>query len=85
MHDVIAPNPGPVKKSSVGPVDELRNFTLVDFRRLSDKPEDAVEKIKDKFDVLREESFLLYLNGKEAWQSSPLCLQYQENLSKSLF
>lgn len=74
MHDVVrAPA---VPQSSVGPVDELRQFTLADWRRLAPSAQAAGAKLEQKFKTLKDESFMLYLDGREAWQESPLYNQY---------
>lgn len=75
VDDIIPP-----KELTYGPVDEIKNFSLVDFRRLSSKTEEAVERLKQKFINLKEESFLMYLQGLEAWQQSPLYKKYAEKL-----
>lgn len=64
------------KMVSIGPVDELRYFTLVDFRRMSSKPEEAAVRLKQKFINLRKESYILYLDALNAWRNSPLFNDY---------
>lgn len=75
VDDIIPP-----KEFSYGPVDEIRSFSLVDFRRLSSKPEEAADRLRQKFVNLKEESFVLYLQGVEAWQQSPLYKNYMEKI-----
>jgi len=70
MHDVHA------RPLSMGPLDEIQYFTLVDFRRLSSKPGDAAERLKQKFLNLKEESYLLFIKSWDAWRSSPLYQAY---------
>ena len=81
MHDIQPPNPD---KVSVGPVDELNKFTLEDWRRLDVSPEAAGEKLREKFGFLEADSFLLFMDGVEAWYNSPLYRQYQQMLLLSL-
>lgn len=66
----------PGKPSNLGPVEELRYFSLVDFRRLSSSPEEAAARLKQKLINLREESHVLYLDGLSAWRESPLFRDY---------
>lgn len=70
MHDVHS------KPVAMGPLDEIQYFTLVDFRRLSSKPVDAAERLKQKFLNLKEESYLLFMKSWDAWRNSPLYQAY---------
>jgi hypothetical protein len=70
MKDIIA------KPGAVGPTDEIRSFGLTDFRRLSNKPEEAALRLKQKFINLQGESILLYLEALDAWKASPLYGEY---------
>jgi hypothetical protein len=54
----------------IGPVEELRNMTLDDFRRLSADPVLACRKILDKLDLLEEHSFAQRIEGAKAWRES---------------
>ncbi len=73
-----------VRKQTMGPVDEIQYFTLVDFRRLSPKTESAREILKGKFQSLQEESYVLFLDARDAWHESPLFHIYQETILKTL-
>lgn len=55
-----------------GPIDELREMGLVDFRRLHDSPSLAAEKIKEKIGFLEEENYGKRLLGIRAWRQSPV-------------
>lgn len=55
-----------------GPIEELRQMRLEDFRRLSKDPKERAIKIKDKIDLLEEESFDKRMKGVAAWQESPV-------------
>lgn len=66
----------PAKPMNLGPVDEIRYFTLTDFRRLSSNPEESAVRLKQKFINLKEESYLLFINSLEAWRQSPLFIDY---------
>ena len=68
----------------MGPVDEIEFFSLVDFRRLSPKTENAKEILKGKFQSLQEESYVLFLDARDAWHKSPLFHTYQDMILSSL-
>ena len=89
LHDVLPPKPvqpssQQEQKKSVGPVDEIRLFTLVDFRRLSRDAGKAGELLLKKFETIREESHLLYLQAKAAWKESPLYQEYLGVLKQAM-
>lgn len=71
VQDVTAGRP-----AIMNPLDEIKYFTLTDFRRLSSKPEEAMMRLKQKFINLKEESYLLFLEAKNAWTQSPLYNHY---------
>lgn len=64
----------------VGPVEELRVMTLADFRALSRDPKEATLKIRDKIDLLGEQSFDMRQRGTRAWQESGANRAYLELL-----
>ncbi len=64
--DIRAPN------RLTGPVEELHNFKIVDFRKLSADPLKAILRIKDKIDLLEKQSFLKRMEGIEAWRASEI-------------
>ncbi len=64
------------KPTHLGPVEELRYITLTDFRRLSTNPEEAAARLRQKFFNLKDESYILYMNGLTAWRQSPLFTDY---------
>ena len=82
MHDVIAPKEE--AKASVGPIEELQQVTLTDFRRLSSNPTQAGEILLGKFDGLKEESYLLFLKAVQSWYNSPLYKQYQQIIADAI-
>ena len=59
-------------KKLFGPVEELKEMKLEDFRRLSKDPKERAIKIKDKIDLLEEESFDKRMKGVAAWRESPV-------------
>lgn len=60
----------------VGPLEELRGLTLVDFRRLGTTPQAALQKIRGKIDLLGETSIGRRLEAVRAWKSSVVYQQY---------
>jgi hypothetical protein len=68
----------------VGPVDELARFSLTDFRRLSPNATEAANRLKEKFLNLKEESVVLFLQALDAWQHSPLYMEYMGALTQGL-
>lgn len=56
----------------IGPIEELATMDLVMFRRLADNPVEATEKIKEKIDLLQEQSFVEKAKGIAAFKKSPL-------------
>ncbi len=73
LHDVT---PAVSAKVSVGPLEEFANFSLVDFRRLGATPDAAVSRLKEKFDIVKQESYLLFMQARDAWYQSPLYREY---------
>ncbi len=72
------------KEMAVGPIEEIRALTLLDFRRLSKNPEEAAGRLAQKFINLRDESILLFLDAITAWRNSPLYMGYVEILTNAL-
>ncbi|MFA5995138.1 MAG: hypothetical protein WCW27_06295 [Patescibacteria group bacterium] len=68
----------------MGPIDELRAMDLVEFRRLANNPATAVLKIKDKIDLLGEESLDKKTEGIKGFKASPLNSQYLDIGNKSI-
>lgn len=67
-----------------GPIEELRSMSITDFRRISDNPERAIEKIQDKIELLEDESYTKKIQGIMAWQESEPSKIYFEILNKSI-
>jgi hypothetical protein len=67
-----------------GPVEELRAITIVDFRRLSKDPKEACMKIKDKIDLLGDQSYTRRSEGISAWTASEVTRTYLELMRESL-
>lgn len=60
-----------------GPIDELRSITLEDWRRYPNN-EIAVSRIKEKIDLLEEESITKKAEGIKAWKDSEVNRLYLE-------
>ena len=67
-----------------GPVEELRQLALKDFRRLSKDPREATLKIKDKIDLLDDLGFEVKTQGIKAWQECEVNKTYLSMLRRSL-
>lgn len=72
---------GPVRL--VGLEEELSGLTMANFRRLSSDPEQAAQKIKQKLEAMRSDSFERWVAGIEAWRRSPLQQQYLTLVAES--
>lgn len=68
----------------MGPTEEMRTFKLSDWRRLGAKPQSAANTLIGKFKSWREESFLLYLDTKQAWLESPLMAEYRRIIAAAV-
>jgi len=64
------------KKVLVGPVDELAQLTLTEFRRLDKDSLKASYKVEEKFKFLEEDTYTKKLEGIKAWRRSPLNKMY---------
>ncbi|MFA6105785.1 MAG: hypothetical protein WC725_04315 [Patescibacteria group bacterium] len=70
--------------AQMGPIEEIRYFSLVDFRRLSGDPTEAANRLKQKFLNLHEESVVFYFEGLDAWKISPLYHDYINLVSEAI-
>ncbi|MBI5022590.1 MAG: hypothetical protein HZC05_00245 [Candidatus Magasanikbacteria bacterium] len=68
----------------VGPVEELREMSLVDFRRLSPQAKVTADKIYAKIELLAEESYEKKILGVKAWQESEVNKIYLGLLNESV-
>lgn len=62
----------------IGPIEELKNFSLNEFRRLGNTPQESVEKIEEKINILEKDSLLKKAEGIKAWQSAEINRLYLE-------
>jgi len=63
---------------TVGPVDEIRQLSLKEFRRLGANPREAAERLLEKIGLLEDESLIKKAAGIKAWHESEV---YQAYLS----
>lgn len=77
MDDVRAP------VQLVGLAEELGNMGLAEFRRLAKDPVQAEQKILQKLETLKAESFDRWTEGVEAWRRCPLQQQYLRLVTES--
>lgn len=73
-----------VRPRLIGPVEEIREMTLVDFRQLAKEPREATQKILDKLNLLERESLTKKIDGIRAWQQSEVNKLYLEIIRESL-
>lgn len=77
----------PVTKA-MGPIDELAFLDLTNFRRLSDKADEAVLKIFNKIKLLEKDGYDKMVSGVKAWRQNEVNRLYikigQEALLKDL-
>jgi len=79
--DIIRPKP---KAKVLGPIDELEEMTINEFRNLSDKPQISADKIMQKLDLLEDESIEEKYKGLVAWRKSPIYKLYLDIGQKSI-
>ncbi|MEA1962867.1 MAG: hypothetical protein U9M94_01355 [Patescibacteria group bacterium] len=60
----------------LGPIDELKEMDLLNFRRLSDDLSVRIKKISEKIEFLEEENYAQRLSGIKAWRQSKLNKMY---------
>lgn len=58
------------RSAVVGPIDELRLMSLSELRRLSTDPKAATARVKQKIELLREQSHEYMMEGLNAWRDS---------------
>lgn len=56
----------------MGPIDELREMDLTNFRRLDNDPNTRINIIQGKLNFLEEENYARKLAGVKAWRQSPV-------------
>lgn len=68
----------------MGPVEEVASFTLEDLRRLSRDPKIASSMLLAKISGWKDESYLLYLQVRDSWKTSPLFRLYIEKTVEAI-
>ncbi len=63
--------------------DELGQMSLERFRRLGRTPEESFERLQQKFQALKQESFERWTEGIARWRSSPLQQAYLGLVSRA--
>ncbi len=81
IRDIIAPPA--TSPRSTGPVEEFGKFSLKDFQ-YSPNAAAALSRLKAKFDTAKEESYLVFMDARDAWYDSPLYRQYIASLALAL-
>jgi hypothetical protein len=57
-------------KQTFGPIEELENMSIIEFRRIAADPQVIIRKIKEKIDLLEEQGFSKKMEGISAWHKS---------------
>ncbi|MFH0779901.1 MAG: hypothetical protein V1928_03535 [Parcubacteria group bacterium] len=60
----------------VGPLEELGEMDLENFRRLGKNPKEIIDEVLEKVELLSEQSFAKRLQGVKAWKGSPIFQMY---------
>jgi len=71
----------PTRLTSLG--SELGGITLAEFRRIARSPEEAMERLWQKLETLKQDSYEKWQEGAQAWRQSPLQQQYLQMVTKS--
>lgn len=71
------------KPTLVDPIQELKLFTIKDFRRLSKDPHQAAKRIFQKIKLLEQESQTKKAQGIQSWKESEVAKLYAEIGSES--
>ena len=78
--DSERPRMDDIKKPTkvMGPIDEIRELTINDFRRLGENAAARLTKMEEKLDLLQEDSYAKRAEGIAAWRQSPVYKLYLE-------
>jgi hypothetical protein len=77
MQDIVPP------QRLSGLAEELGSMDIEAFRRQSKSPEQAAEKVFQKLESLKRESFDRWTEGIDSWRKSPLQQQYLKLVTES--
>lgn len=85
MRDIIAPPPRVVpERGSMGPKEEFAAMTVLDFRRFGATIDASLSRFKEKFDALKTESYMVFLDARDGWYESPLYRSYIETVVSAI-
>lgn len=83
MTDVVRP-----ASRSLGPAEEMRSMTLIEFRRLGQGAGEATQRLLEKFTHLQKESFAVWVEAVAGWRQSDVYQLYlmmgRESLEKAV-
>lgn len=74
----------PPRPRLVGPIEELEQLTIDDFRKIAKTPADAAAKIAEKLTLLDRRSHTDRAQGLRALRGSPLFTAYADILNTAL-
>ena len=60
----------------MGPVDQLKSMSTIEFRRMSADPAEAARKVEDLLTALMATNYDERVNGINAWRKSPINQMY---------
>ncbi|RJR30731.1 hypothetical protein C4569_04125 [Candidatus Parcubacteria bacterium] len=72
------------KTKLTGPLEEIEEIDLFQFRRFSKNPREATDKIYEKIKIQQNESLEMYLKAVKSWNKSPLNRLYLEMANQAL-
>ncbi|MFA5947095.1 MAG: hypothetical protein WC813_03660 [Patescibacteria group bacterium] len=68
----------------MGPVDQIKNLSTIEFRRMSSDPAEGARKVEDLLTALLATGYEERVNGINAWRKSPLNQMYLEISEEAL-
>lgn len=68
----------------MGPLEELEALTPEDFRKIGREPSAAAARIREKIDLLGQQSYALRATGIAAFRRSPLMARYADALNAAV-
>ncbi|MFH1947398.1 MAG: hypothetical protein ABIJ23_04570, partial [Candidatus Magasanikbacteria bacterium] len=71
-------------KAPTGPIEEIKNFSLVDLRRMGNDTNNNFKKILENINSLKQDSIILFMQAVQAWYESPLYRHYQGLLLQAI-
>jgi len=73
-----------VRPKLVGPLEEISELTVVDFRRLDADPAKATQRLREKIVLLEQQSFAHKVAAIAAWRKSEVFRRYTELASVAM-